>query len=331
MMTENSLKTLTSKNSPATVADAVLETEIAGLQKLRQTTLTDTAFTDAIKLLVSCRGRIVVTGIGKSGHIGRKMSATFSSTGRPSYFLHAAEANHGDLGLITKEDVVIAISNSGESQELFHTLSYCQRFGIPIIGITARQTGTLAQQSTYTLLLPEAEEACPLGLAPTTSTTLTLALGDALAVATMTATGFTADGFHVYHPGGKLGQLLTLARDIMHTGDALPLVTKGTSLMETLLEMSSKRLGCVGVCDTDGSLIGIFTDGDLRRHMSAVSQETPVDCMMSADPLMLNPNEPLSVVARTMSEKRVPSVFLCEDKCPKGILHIHDLLSRGLV
>lgn len=330
-MTKPSLKDLSSNDSPAIVADAVLETEIEGLQKLRRTTLTDVAFTEVVKLLVGCHGRIVVTGIGKSGHIGRKISATFSSTGRPSYFLHAAEANHGDLGLITNGDVVIAISNSGESQELFNTLSYCQRFGIPIVGITARRSGTLAQQSTYALLLPDAEEACPLGLAPTTSTTMTLALGDALAVATMTTMGFTADGFHTYHPGGKLGQLLTLARDIMHTGDDLPIVASGVSLMEALLEMSSKRLGCVGVCDAKGALIGMFTDGDLRRHMASVSQEAPVDSVMTENPFILSPDDALSVVAREMSAKRITAVFLCEDQRPKGILHLHDLLSRGLV
>lgn len=330
-MTKNNLKDISFNSSPGLVANAVFETEIAGLQNVRSTTLKDPIFAEVVQLLVKCRGRIVVTGIGKSGHIGRKMSATFSSTGRPSYFLHAAEANHGDLGLITREDVVIAISNSGESQELFNTLSYCQRFGIPIVGITARRTGTLAQQSTLALLLPEAEEACPLGLAPTTSTTMTLALGDAMAVATMTAMGFTADRFHTYHPGGKLGQILTLARDIMHAGDDLPLVTSGAPLMEALLEMSSKRLGCVGICDTDGALIGIFTDGDLRRQISAVNNETLVDTVMSANPLTLSPDDALSVVARTMSEKRIPSVFLCEGKQPKGILHLHDLLSRGLV
>ena len=330
-MTTHSLKYLSSADSPEVVADAVLETEIEGLQKLRRTTLKSETFTEVVNLLVACRGRVVVTGIGKSGHIGRKISATFSSTGRPSYFLHAAEANHGDLGLVTDDDVVIAISNSGESQELFNTLSYCQRFGIPIVGITAKQSGSLAKQSTYALLLPDAEEACPLGLAPTTSTTMTLALGDALAVATMTTMGFTADRFHTYHPGGKLGQLLTLARDVMHTGDDMPLITSGSTLMEALLEMSSKRLGCVGVCDHQGALIGMFTDGDLRRHMTSVRQEAPVDSFMTPTPFILGPDEALSVVAREMSERRITAVFVCENQRPEGIVHLHDLLSRGLV
>lgn len=309
----------------------VIATEIAGLEKLRDFVASSGEFVAAVEMIANCRGRIILTGIGKSGHIARKISATLASTGTPSYFMHAAEANHGDLGLITIQDVVIAISNSGETAELVNTLEYCRRFSVPMIGITSRGNSTLANLSSIALVLPKAEEACIMRLAPTTSTTLTLALGDALAVSAMQLNGFTEERFHVFHPGGTIGQLLTRASEIMHKGDAVPVVGEGTSLGEAIVEMTGKRLGCVGVVSGEGALVGIFTDGDLRRNLAGMDMTQPIGALMTRDPRRVGPDEPVASVANLLSRHRIPSVFVCDGPRPVGIIHFHDLLSRGLV
>ncbi|HSK31752.1 MAG TPA: KpsF/GutQ family sugar-phosphate isomerase, partial [Candidatus Limnocylindria bacterium] len=246
-------------------ARRVLELEAKGLQAMAREI--DEAFIRALDLIEQMQGRVIVTGMGKSGHVARKLAATLASTGTPARFVHAAEASHGDLGMITGADVVIALSNSGETAELADVLVYVKRFDIPLIAMTGKADSTLARASTVTLLLAPAAEACPMGLAPTTSTTIMLALGDALAVATLERKGFSPSDFQMLHPGGMLGRKLLRVAEIMHRGDSLPLVKADEKMDEALITMTSKSLGCVGVVDGEGRLAGIITDGDLRRHM----------------------------------------------------------------
>lgn len=310
---------------------AVIATEMAGMALLESYVGASDDFEAAVRLIAESSGRVILTGIGKSGHIARKISATLASTGTPSYFLHAAEANHGDLGLITQQDTVVAISNTGETTELVNTLEYCKRFGVPLIGITSRPSSTLAKLSTVALILPRAEEACPMQLAPTTSSTLTLALGDAMAVAAMQLKGFTPEDFKMFHPGGSLGQLLNKVRDIMHTGDAVPLVGEETTLADAIVEMTRKRMGCVGVINGEGELVGVFTDGDLRRNLSGVDLQSRIGGVMTPNPKQVSADEVIASVANALSTHKIPSIFVCETRRPVGILHIHDLLSRGLI
>lgn len=311
----------------------VLELEAAALVKLSETLGPE--FARAVEMLAGLsdednHGRVIVTGIGKSGHIGKKMAATFASTGTPAQFVHAAEASHGDLGMITGRDRVIAISNSGETQELGDLVQYSRRFSIPLIAITSNGESTLAQSADVVLVLPKMPEAGTVGLAPTTSTTMTLALGDALAVALLERKGFSADQFRRFHPGGKLGRQLIRVRDLMHRGDEIPLVSGDPTMDRVIVEMTAKRFGCIGVVSEDGSLDGIVTDGDLRRHMSADLINRKVRDVMTRNPVVATPNELAAETVALMNDMRIGAIFVVEESKPVGIVHFHDFLRAGV-
>jgi arabinose-5-phosphate isomerase len=285
----------------------------------------------AVELIHSCTGRIIVTGMGKSGHIARKLAATFSSTGTPAYYLHPAEASHGDLGMIDAKDVVIAMSWSGETSEFAGILAYLKRFAVPLIAITAGATSTLARHASVALILPDVEEACPLGLAPTTTTVVQLALGDALAVALVERKGLTAARFGELHPGGRLGAQLKTVRDLMHGGERLPLVQDGTIMADAMLEMSSKGFGIVGVVGATGGLIGVITDGDLRRHMTRDLMDRRVDTVMSRNPVTVSAEVLAGAALALMQERKISAVFVVEATRPIGLLHMLDLVRSGVV
>ncbi len=293
----------------------------------------DGAFGQAVALLDGVKGRVVVTGMGKSGHVARKIAATLASTGSPAFFVHPGEASHGDLGMITLDDAVIALSNSGETAELSDIVAYTRRFAIPLVGITRRQGSALAEQSDVALILPPAPEACPLSLAPTTSTTMMMALGDALAVALMERRGFSAADFHQLHPGGSLGRALSKVSDIMHKGGDIPLCDVDAPLSEVVLEMTAKRLGCVGVLDGNGTLTGIITDGDLRRHMNPHLLTQRAGDLMSQRPKTIRSRALAGEALRVMNEKAITSLFVIDPEIdpgrPLGIVHIHDCLRVG--
>ncbi|QBF34068.1 SIS domain-containing protein [Thalassococcus sp. S3] len=312
-------------------ARRVIETEAAALNTLGGAL--DDRFDAAVARLLDTKGRVIVTGIGKSGHIARKIAATLASTGTPAHFVHPAEASHGDLGMITSADTVLAISNSGEAPELANLLIFARRFDIPLIGMTSRMESTLARQSDIVLPLPQLSEACGTGVVPTCSTTMTLALGDALAVALMEHRHFTAEHFREFHPGGKLGAQLSRVRDLMHGADELPLAPLGTSMSDALLTMSEKGFGVVGVTDASGALEGIITDGDLRRHMTGLLDRT-VEEVMTRDPRTVE-SEALAEKAvglMTMPKPRITCLFVVDaaDAPPVGLIHIHDCLRVGL-
>ncbi|MEI7713182.1 MAG: KpsF/GutQ family sugar-phosphate isomerase [Rhodospirillales bacterium] len=312
------------------VARRVLATEAAGLLALADSL--DSSFAKAVDRLSAATGRIVVTGMGKSGHVARKIAATLASTGAPSLFVHPAEASHGDLGMIVESDAVLALSNSGETAELADLVEHCHRFGLPLVAITAKAESALAIAADVALLLPPAAEACPMGLAPTTSTSMQMALGDALAVALLTRRGFTAQDFRRFHPGGRLGQRLRRVKDTMHTGDAVPLVSPDTLMDRALVTMTEKRFGCLGVTDANGCLIGILTDGDLRRAMAPDLLTRPVGKIMTRDPRTIGPDALADEALRAMnaSERRVTALFVVDTAGkPVGILHLHDLLRVG--
>jgi arabinose-5-phosphate isomerase len=287
-------------------------------------------FAAAVEAVARARGRIILSGIGKSGHIARKVAATFASTGTPAMFVHATEASHGDLGMITPDDVIIVVSNSGETAELKDLLVYSRRFAVTLIAVTAGAKSTLARSADIVLLLPRADEACPIGLAPTTSTTLQLAIGDALAVALLEAKGFTAGDFQRYHPGGRLGALLTRVADVMHAGDELPLAPPDLMMAQALITMTAKRFGCLGIVDGDGLLVGIITDGDLRRHMGSDLLGQPARDVMTVDPKVVSPDTLASSALELLNAKKITSLFVTEAGRPVGIVHIHDLLRVGV-
>jgi len=286
-------------------------------------------FTDALDHLAAVTGRVIVTGIGKSGHIARKIAATLASTGTPAFFVHPAEASHGDLGMITPKDAVLALSNSGETHELADLLAYTRRFSIPLLAVTAQPKSSLAEMADVTLNLPAAAEACPLGLAPTTSTTVMLALGDALAVALLERKGFTADAFQVLHPGGQLGRNLLRVSDVMHRDDKIPLVDRKAPMSDALLVMTTRSFGCIGVLQNDNELIGVITDGDLRRHMDGLLEKTAED-VMTPRPKTIRPNALAAEALGYMNASKITSLFVVEDSRPVGILHIHDCLRAGI-
>ncbi|WP_376743348.1 SIS domain-containing protein [Ensifer canadensis] len=288
-------------------------------------------FVDAVDLLSSRAGRVVVAGVGKSGHIGRKIAATLASTGTSSYFVHPTEASHGDLGMITAQDLVVLLSWSGETVELGNILTYSQRFNVPVISITSNADSTIARNSTIALVLPKVREACPHGLAPTTSAILQLAVGDALAIALLGRRGFSPEDFKTFHPGGKLGSQLLLAQELAHCGDAVPLLPIGTLMGEAIIQMSSKGFGVVGIVDADGMLAGIITDGDLRRHMAKELLGLTVDLVMSHRPRVIQGNLLASAAMELMQSQKITVVFLTNDQGqPTGILHVHDLLRAGV-
>ena len=287
-------------------------------------------FVDATKIFAATQGRIVVSGMGKSGHIANKIASTFASTGAPALFVHPAEASHGDLGMITDADTLLMLSNSGETPELADLLNYAKRFRIPLVAIVGKAPSTLANAVTVALVLPDEPEAGTLGLAPTTSTIMMLALGDALAVALLERKGLTAEDFKLYHPGGKLGRRLVWVADIMHAGDSLPLVPADTTMAEALIVMTAKRLGCVGAIDGEGALVGIVTDGDLRRHMDAGLLQRPVSEIMTVDPVTIHSGALGAEAVHLMNRCQITNIFVVEEKRPVGVVHIHDCLRVGL-
>ena len=310
-----------------------IATERAGLAALEQALAGDLgkAFAGSVARIAQAKGRVIVTGMGKSGHIGKKVAATFASTGTPAFFVHPGEASHGDLGMITADDVVIALSWSGETRELGDILDYASRFGVTLLAFTAAADSTLGRAADIALVLPRTEEACPHGLAPTTSSLMQLALGDALAVALLESRGFTASDFSVFHPGGKLGAALRFVRDVMRSGEAMPLVALGTLMSEAVLVMSSKGVGCVGVVDGQGMLAGIATDGDLRRHMAADLMTRTVDSIMTRAPKIIRPDALVGEALELMEKNRISALFAMDETRPVGVLHMHDLLRIGLV
>jgi arabinose-5-phosphate isomerase len=289
------------------------------------------ALTQSVKLIAGRSGRVIVTGLGKSGHIGAKIAATLASTGTPASFVHAAEANHGDLGMITREDTLMILSWSGETTELTAILAYAKRFDIPVIAITAGTDSALSRAADTVLALPKAEEACPLGLAPTTSTLMQLALGDALAVALLEARGFTASDFYRFHPGGKLGASLTQIGEIMHQGDELPVLSETASMRQAILEMTRKGFGCVAITNTDGILSGIITDGDLRRHMEDGLIDMRADAVMTHNPSSVTADMLAAELLQTLNARKISAAIVVNDDLkPIGIVHLHDLLRIGV-
>jgi arabinose-5-phosphate isomerase len=317
---------------PADSAARTLDLEREGLEALR-TTLNQQLrepFRAAVATLAAARGRVIVTGIGKSGHVGQKVAATFASTGTPAFFVHPSEASHGDLGMITRDDAIVAISWSGESVELGNILTYSRRFKVPLIAITSRSDSALGKQSDVVLELPRAKEACPHGLAPTTSTTMQLAMGDCLAIALLEAKGFTAHDFSVFHPGGSLGASLKYVADIMHTGDRLPLVGEDRIMSEALVTMTQKSFGCLGVTDGKGRLVGMITDGDLRRHMGPELLKARVSDIMTKKPNTLSRDMLASAALQQINALKRTQMFVVDKGKPVGVVHVHDLLRAGV-
>ncbi len=310
------------------VARRVLELEGAGLAALASQL--DGSFVGALDRLAQVKGRVIVTGMGKSGHIARKLASTLASTGTPALFVHPGEASHGDLGMITPQDAVIALSNSGNTSELAAIIHYTRRFAIPLIAITGGTASQLAGEADVALLLPRTPEACPLGLAPTTSTTMMLALGDALAVALLERRGFSAQDFQVLHPGGALGARLLRVKDLMHVAPRLPLVATDTPMSEAILAMSAQPFGCVGIVDAQGQLAGIITDGDLRRHMGDGLLSQSAAAVMTRGAKTIRPQALAAEAIGFMNDRRILSLFVVEDERPIGIVQLYDCLRAGV-
>ncbi|NUU42698.1 KpsF/GutQ family sugar-phosphate isomerase [Tardiphaga robiniae] len=309
-----------------------LEAEASGVTALATALQSDLgpAFVAAAELILKAKGRLIITGLGKSGHIGRKIAATFASTGTPAFFVHAAEASHGDLGMITPDDVIMALSWSGEQPEMKNLITYAKRFKIAVVAITSEATSTLAEAADVALTLPKAREACPHNLAPTTSSLMMLAMGDALAIALLEGRGFTSVDFSVLHPGGKLGAMLKYTRDLMHSGDAVPLKPLGTKMSDALVEMSSKGFGCVGITDGNGHVVGIVTDGDLRRHMRADLMTVSVDEVMTKNPKTISRDLLAGEALEILNSSKITALLVTDARKPVGIVHLHDLLRAGV-
>jgi arabinose-5-phosphate isomerase len=288
------------------------------------------SFVAAVEKIRSARGRVIVTGMGKSGHIARKIAATLASTGTPAFFVHAADASHGDLGMITSDDVMLALSWSGETEELKDLINYSRRFRIALLAVTVNADSTLGKAADVVLALPAAREACPHNLAPTTSSLMQLALGDALAIALLESRGFTALDFGVFHPRGKLGAALKFVRDIMHTGQEVPLIRRGSPMSEAIVEMSAKSLGCVVVVDSTAKLAGIITDGDLRRHMRADLLQATVDTIMTTSPIVVRPDQLASEALQLLNSLKKSALIVVESERPVGVVQFHDLLRAGV-
>ncbi len=317
------------KDPTLSVGVDVIEQEAKGLLALKESL--DESFVHAVDLMSASEGRVIVTGMGKSGHVSNKIVATLASTGTPAFFVHPSEASHGDLGMISKNDVIIALSNSGETKELSDIIFFAKRHGIPLIGITQKKGSTLAELATIALLIPPMPEACPNGLAPTTSSTMMLALGDALAVALLKRKAFSKEDFKALHPGGQLGARLKRVTDVMHKPPHLPLIDEGCTMEEALLVMTSKSFGCVGVVTKDNKLAGIVTDGDLRRHMSPNILREKVTSVMTANPKTILPNALIEEALHKMTGT-ITCLFVVNHKTePLGLLHIHDLLRLDIV
>ena len=289
------------------------------------------AFERAVQLILGIRGRVIVSGIGKSGHVGRKLAATLASTGTHAFFVHPTEASHGDLGMIARDDAIIAISWSGETAELSDLVGFTRRFSIPLVAITRNGASTLGRAADVLLELPRVRESCPHDLAPTSSSLIQLALGDALAVALLERRGFTSARFRTLHPGGTLAARLKTVQQLMHGGAEMPLVREDALMSEVLIEIAAHRYGCVGVTDGTGRLVGIVTDGDLRRHMGPAILDTPVSAVMTRDPITVEPHKLAQAAVELMNRRLITAVFVVSDSRPVGILHVHDLLRAGIV
>ena len=311
------------------IARTVLDLEIKGLEALKAGLGAD--FAAALDLIHAAKGRLAVTGMGKSGHVARKIAATFSSTGTPALFVHPAEASHGDLGMISRDDVILALSKSGETAELGDLLAYAARFSIPVIAITSSAQSALAKAARVALTLPDIAEACGETFAPTTSTTMMMALGDALAVALLRARGFSSSDFQGFHPGGRLGAALRKARDLMHGADTLPLASVATPMPEVVAIISNGGFGCAGIVNADGLLQGIITDGDIRRHFSNDARNMTAADIMTKNPRTAFPDTLAGDVLAYMSKNKITALFVIEDNKPVGIIHIHDCLTIGVV
>ena len=312
-------------------AHYVLDLESESLKLLSDSL--DDSFVQAVNTINAAKGRVVITGMGKSGHVGRKIAASLSSLGTTAYFVHPGEASHGDLGMIEPDDIVIALSNSGEAPELGDIIAFCRRFGIKIIGLTGKRDSTLGRQSDVVLCLPPIKEACPFGMAPTTSTTLMMALGDALAIALLKMHNFSKDEYKLRHPGGKLGKMMLTVADLMHTGDEMPLVKPDMNMADALVEMSDKGFGCLGVVDGDGKFCGVFTDGDLRRAMAPDLLTKTVGDVMTRTPKTTTAQTLAIDALRIMNTtgKGITSLFVIgADNRPVGLLHMHDCLRAGV-
>ena len=318
----------------AAVESAVrtLDLESEGLAALRAALDDGMArpFTEAVALIKAARGRVIVSGIGKSGHVGQKIAATFASTGTPAFFVHPSEASHGDLGMITADDVILALSWSGETVELKNIITYSRRFSVPMVSITSNAGSALGQQSDVVLELPRTKEACPHGLAPTTSTTMQLAIGDCLAVALLESRGFTAHDFKTFHPGGSLGASLKYVADLMHKGERLPIAPQSLPMAEALVIMTEKSFGCLGIVDEKGKLAGVVTDGDLRRHMGSDLLQMPAGKIMTRKPKTVTPVTLASAALELINASRITALFVVEKGKPVGIVHVHDLLRAGV-
>lgn len=309
-------------------ARAVINREVEGLEALAAAL--DDSFIALVEKIATLKGRVIVSGMGKSGHIARKIAATLASTGTPAHFVHPSEASHGDLGMITPDDLVLCLSNSGETHELRDIIDYTRRFAIPLAGIARRAGSVLLESADIAIVLPEVPEASPIG-APTTSTTMMLAYGDALAVALLEKRGFSKADFGVYHPGGKLGSQFLRVSSLMHTGDELPLVEEATPMQHVLLTMTAKRFGCAGVVNGAGQMTGIVTDGDLRRHMESNLISKSAHEVMTKNPVTVTPATLAAEALGIMNAKSITCLFVVEEGKPAGILHIHDCLRAGVV
>ena len=311
-------------------AKRTIDREIDSLRVMEKSL--DETLSKALDMMQNVKGRVIVTGMGKSGHIGRKIAATLASTGTPSFFVHPAEASHGDLGMFTENDVVLAISNGGESRELSDVLVYCKRYGIPLIAMTKNPDSSLGKAGNLLLRLPDTGEACPLGLAPTSSTTATLVLGDVLAICLLERRGFSKTDYKQRHPGGKLGAILQKVSDLMHKGEELPIVNEKSSMQDAILTMTSKMLGCVGIVNDNGELLGMITDGDLRRCLTPELLNKKACDVMTKNPKTITPDvlavEALGIMNNT--GKGITQLFVVENKKPIGIIHIHDCLRAGV-
>ncbi len=320
---------------PASVSSAIrtLEIESEGLRALSAAVAGPLGdpLSRAVEMLKKARGRVIVTGIGKSGHVGQKLAATFASTGTPASFVHPSEASHGDLGMIGRDDVILALSWSGETVELKNILTFSRRFAVPLIAVSSRRESALGRAADIVLELPRIKEACPHGLAPTTSTTIQLALGDALAIALLEAKGFTAEKFKDFHPGGSLGAQLKFVSDVMHPAESLPLASEDTPMSEAILIMTQRSFGCLGVVDSRNRLVGIITDGDLRRHMGGKLMAARAGDIMTRKPKTIKLGAMASAALEMLNSSRITALFVVDRAKPVGIVHVHDLLRMGVV
>ena len=310
-----------------------LDLEIDGLKALKSDLNSELrkSVTKVIQLITEIKGRVIVTGLGKSGHVARKIAATLASTGTPALFVHAGEAGHGDLGMITQDDVIIALSWSGETSELAPIIAYSSRFKVPLIAMTSGQDSTLAKAADLILLLPNVKEACPNNLAPTTSAIIQMSMGDILAMTLLEIRGFSPVDYKVFHPGGQLGANLKQVKEIMHVGNSMPISKQGTLIRDAIVQISEKGFGCIGVIEDSGNLIGIITDGDLRRHLSADILHNPVESIMSQAPITVQPEMLVGAALELLNSSGITALYVVEDKKPIGIVHLHDLLRVGAI